>query len=232
MKRKAILFLLVSSFHAAEAIGEIRKNQHRLDLHRHVKAKSVSDLQVDDIGISNRSSAHDLAIHNDLRAGAVKAVEPKPSFYWAVFHNWMYFLSLGFNAINVQFLVREIIDGSATASPSPKSIALSGNVEAVDKILTFAGIGFLSALSDKYGRKPLMIWSALGFMVTNLIQATTKSSVPLLYLADFVDGCSSCMLPLCQAYISDVSPPDKMAVNLGIFQGLSGKSCHPLCELD
>ena len=67
-------------------------------------------------------------------------------------------------------------------------------------------------------------WSALGFIVTNLIQETTKSSIWMLYLADFVDGCSSCMLPLCQAYIADVSEPHKLAGNLGTFQGLSAVS--------
>eukprot|EP00578_Thalassiosira_sp_NH16_P028601 CAMPEP_0181083860 /NCGR_PEP_ID=MMETSP1071-20121207/4389_1 /TAXON_ID=35127 /ORGANISM="Thalassiosira sp., Strain NH16" /LENGTH=513 /DNA_ID=CAMNT_0023165559 /DNA_START=237 /DNA_END=1778 /DNA_ORIENTATION=- len=144
-----------------------------------------------------------------------------PSIYWAVLHNWLYFMSLGFNLINIQFLVREIIDGDPKASPSATSIALSGKVESVDKFLTFLGIGFLSALSDKFGRKPLMAWSALGFMVTNLIQAKIQSSIWLLYLADFVDGITSCMLPLCQAYIADVSEPQKLAGNLGIFQGLS-----------
>ena len=79
-----------------------------------------------------------------------------PSIYWAVLHNWLYFMSLGFNLINIQFLVREIVDGDAKAIPSATSIALSGKVESIDKLLTFIGIGFLSALSDKYGRKPLM----------------------------------------------------------------------------
>jgi len=120
-----------------------------------------------------------------------------PSFYWAVLANWLYCVSLCFNAINIQYLIRQIVDGEITSSPSAEAIALSGKVESVDKFLTFAGIGFLSSLSDKYGRKPLLAWSALGFCVTNLVQASTKRSVAMLYLADFVDGCSSCMTPLC-----------------------------------
>jgi len=147
--------------------------------------------------------------------------KPPPSIYWAVLHNWLYFVSLGFNLINIQFLIREIIDGDAKAKPSARSIALSGKVESVDKLLTFLGIGFLASLSDRFGRKPLMIWSSMGFAMTNIIQATTKSSASMLYLADFVDGCSSCMLPLCQAFIADVSKPETLAGNLGIFQGLS-----------
>mmetsp|Transcript_32613 Transcript_32613/g.76854 ORF Transcript_32613/g.76854 Transcript_32613/m.76854 type:complete len:586 (+) Transcript_32613:336-2093(+) len=170
-----------------------------------------------------------------------KAVAPTPpSFYWAVLHNWLYFLSLGFNAVNIPYLIREVVDGPPIAGaattkrsmPSARSIALSGNVEAVDKILTFGGIAFLSALSDKYGRKPLIVWSSLGFALTNLLQALAGdiaraptapswSSTAVLYLADFVDGCSSCMSPVCQAYVADCSLPSSLASNLGIFQGIS-----------
>jgi len=104
------------------------------------------------------SSTHQDAINVvSTRGGDAVADDYKPpSIYWAVLHNWLYFLSLGFNLINIQFLVREIVDGDAKAKPSPRSIALSGKVESVDKLLTFLGIGFLSALSDKFGRKPLM----------------------------------------------------------------------------
>lgn len=59
-------------------------------------------------------------------------------------------------------------------------------------------------------------------MATNLIQAQTKNSIAMLYLADIVDGCTSCMLPLCQTYVTDCSAPTDRATNLGIFQGLSG----------
>jgi DHA1 family tetracycline resistance protein-like MFS transporter len=157
----------------------------------------------------------------DVNSSITISEKPSPSIYWAVLHNWLYFVSLGFNLINIQFLVREIVDGDAKAAPSARSITLSGKIESVDKLLTFLGVGFLASLSDKFGRKPLMIWSSMGFALTNIIQATTKNSAAMLYLADFVDGCSSCMLPLCQAYIADVSKPEKLAGNLGIFQGLS-----------
>jgi MFS family permease len=162
-------------------------------------------------------------------------VQP-PSIYWAVLHNWLYFLSLGFNAINMPYLIRQVIDGTDAISvqgyiPSSKAIALSGNVEAIDKVCTFCGIAFLSALSDKYGRKSLIVWSSFGFAITNLLQAFVASSslfssssigirISLLYLADFIDGCSSCMTPVCQAYVADCSyGSGNLASNLGIFQG-------------
>jgi len=67
-----------------------------------------------------------------------------------------------------------------------------------------------------------MIWSSVGFMVTNLLQATAPSQgIAILYLADVIDGCTSCMSPLCQAYVTDCSPPDQLATKLGLFQGVS-----------
>ena len=104
--------------------------------------------------------------------------------YWAVLHNWLYFLSLGFNAINMAYLCRSIANGNL--DPSPASIALSGNIEAVDRILTFLGVSFLAALSDVHGRKALMAWSALGFGLTNFIQARAGGTAAL-YLADMID---------------------------------------------
>ena len=143
----------------------------------------------------------------------------RPSFLWALLSNWLYFLSLALNAINMSFMVRLAVNGNL--KPSAASIALSGNVEAVDKLLTFLGVGYLCGLSDALGRKPLMLWSALGFAMTNFLQAASGGSRVGLYLADIIDGCSSCMTPVCQAYVVDCSMPASTATNLGLFQGLS-----------
>ena len=103
--------------------------------------------------------------------------------------------------------MREIIDGKGVKSASATAIALSGRVESVDKIITFLGVGFLAAVSDVAGRKALIAWSSLGFALTNFIQANTRSasSLYLLYLADFIDGCTSCMA-LCARHTSPIVP--------------------------
>lgn len=194
---------------------------------RRAIAANVNGLPENDVSTQDTPLAVNM---KPSRGGGQKQLRRTPSMYWAVLHNWLYFLSLGFNLINVPFMIRLIVDGptSSGAKPSRAAIALSGKVESVDKFLTFCGVGFLSALSDKYGRRPLMAWSAVGFCLTNLIQAnvmTTLSSasskIAALYVADIVDGCSSCMLPLCQAYVADCSLPSQRATNLGIFQGIS-----------
>ena len=145
----------------------------------------------------------------------------RPSFRWAVLHNWLYFLALGLTIPVLPRIISTIVNEDGSTDVSPASAVLGSDVEALDKIITFLCVGFLGALSDVVGRKPLMAYSALGFAATCYLQATTQKTISVLYLADLVDGVSSCMNTVCQAYVADASPPARRAVNIGIFQGLS-----------
>jgi len=144
----------------------------------------------------------------------------RPSFWWAVLHNWLYFLALGLSLPVLPRVVSTIVNADGSPNVSPRSSVVGGDIESLDKALTFLFVGSLGALSDVKGRKPLMAYSALGFAFTCLIQATARGTWAL-YLADLVDGVSSCMNAVCQAYVADASPPERRAGNLGIFQGVS-----------
>lgn len=153
---------------------------------------------------------------------AARSAPPaKPSFLWAVLHGWLYMFAIALAAGNLPFLVRTIVNADGSNTPTPASIKLSGDIEAVDKFLTFLGVGFLTALSDVHGRRPLIAWSSLGFGLTCWLQSTCTSSTAVLFLADTIDGISSCMLPITQAYVADVTPASRRVVNLGAFQGLA-----------
>lgn len=151
---------------ASSTIGDVKPIARRRDKKLSPSYRHHDPLDSKTASFVTTSSKKSSSIHHGDAAKIVSPrgggdsvagnVEKPPSIFWAILHNWLYFMSLGFNLINIQFLVREIVDGDPKASPSAKSIALSGKVESVDKMLTFLGIGFLSALSDKFGRKPLM----------------------------------------------------------------------------
>jgi len=136
-------------------------------------------------------------------------------------HNWLYFLALGLSIPVLPRVISTIVNTDGSPDVTPASSILSGDVEAVDKIITFMCVGLLGALSDVIGRKPLLAYSALGFAITCYLQAQCVKTTGVLYLADFVDGVSSCMSGVCQAYVIDASAPEDRAVNIGIFQGLS-----------
>ena len=77
------------------------------------------------------------------RGGAVA----KPSYLWALLHNWMYFLSLGLTVPNLPRIIASVVNEDGTSKVTPRAVRVSGDVEALDKTLTFLGVGFLSALS-------------------------------------------------------------------------------------
>lgn len=135
--------------------------------------------------------------------------------------NWLSYLSLGLTIPVLARVVSTIVNPDGSDAVSSRSSIIGGDIESLDKILTFLFCGALGALSDVLGRKPLMAYSALGFAFTCFFQASSKKSLSLLYLADFVDGASSCMSNVCQAYVADASSPERRAVNIGIFQGVS-----------
>ena len=141
-----------------------------------------------------------------LAAKSAAPAEPKkPSFLWALLANWMSYLSLGLTIPVLARVISTIVNPDGSDAVSPKSSVVGGDVEALDKILTFLFCGGLGALSDKVGRKPLMAYSALGFAMTCFLQARATNGLALLYVADFVDGISSCMNNVCQG-TSDTRP--------------------------
>ena len=84
--------------------------------------------------------------------------------------NWMYFLALGLVIPVLGRVISTVVNPDGSPNVSPASSIVGGDVEALDKICTFLFVGFLGALSDVVGRKPLMAYSALGFSLTCYMQ--------------------------------------------------------------
>lgn len=74
----------------------------------------------------------------------------------------------------------------------------------------------IGRLSDRMGRKPLLIVSQIGTFIGFLILAASNS-LPLIFLSRIIDGCTAGNLSLAQAYISDVTKPENRAKSFGIL---------------
>lgn len=154
-----------------------------------------------------------------VAGGVIKARQP--SFAWAVMHNWMYFLSLGLCIPVLPRVIASAVNPDGSMEVSAKSSAVGGDVEGLDKLLTFLTVGALGALSDHVGRKPLIALSAFGYATTVALQVSSKS-IWRFYAADAVDGATSCMNAVCSAYVIDSTEnADERAVAVGAFQGIS-----------
>jgi DHA1 family tetracycline resistance protein-like MFS transporter len=74
----------------------------------------------------------------------------------------------------------------------------------------------LCALSDQIGRRPIVLWSNFGVGLQYLILALAPSLVVML-AARIVSGVASASVPTANAYVADVTPPEKRAAAFGIM---------------
>jgi MFS family permease len=86
---------------------------------------------------------------------------------------------------------------------------------------TYAGAQFISTpvigkLSDRFGRKPLLVISLAGTVIANFL-AGTASSAGLLFFARFLDGITGGNVSVAQAIVSDITPSESRAKAFGLF---------------
>ncbi|MBW4469936.1 MAG: MFS transporter [Stenomitos rutilans HA7619-LM2] len=86
---------------------------------------------------------------------------------------------------------------------------------------TYAGAQFLATpvigkLSDRYGRKPLLLISLAGTVIASFIAGTAHSAM-VLFFARFFDGITGGNASVSQAIVSDVVSPQERAKAFGIY---------------
>jgi DHA1 family tetracycline resistance protein-like MFS transporter len=74
----------------------------------------------------------------------------------------------------------------------------------------------LGRLSDRYGRKPLLIFSQAGTALSFLILGLTRD-FSLMLLARMLDGASGGNILVAQAYVADVTEPEHRARGMGLI---------------
>ena len=70
------------------------------------------------------------------------------------------------------------------------------------------------ALSDRYGRRPVILLSNLGLGLDFILMAVAHT-LPLLFIGRLLSGITSASFSTANAYIADVTPPEKRAAAFG-----------------
>ena len=76
-------------------------------------------------------------------------------------------------------------------------------------------------LSDRFGRRPILIIGLLGSAASYLVFAYAASLFVLL-LSRIMAGVGGANISVAQAYVTDVTPPDRRAGNLGLIGAAFG----------
>jgi DHA1 family tetracycline resistance protein-like MFS transporter len=79
----------------------------------------------------------------------------------------------------------------------------------------------LGALSDRFGRRPVVLLSNLGLGIDYLVMALAPS-LTWLFIGRLASGAAAASFSTAQAYIADITPQDKRAAKFGLLSAAFG----------
>jgi DHA1 family tetracycline resistance protein-like MFS transporter len=113
-------------------------------------------------------------------------------------------------------LVEELQGGSVEAA----SHAV-GWLGALYALMQFIFSPILGSLSDRFGRRPVILVSLLGAALDYLLLAWAPSMV-WLFVGRIISGITAANFSAASAYIADVTSPEKRAAGLGMMSSFAG----------
>ena len=91
----------------------------------------------------------------------------------------------------------------------------AGILLAVYAFMQFFFAPFIGNLSDRFGRRPVLLSSLLGFSIDYFLTAFAPT-IWWLFIGRTIAGVTGASFTTASAYIADVSPPEKRAANFGL----------------
>lgn len=124
---------------------------------------------------------------------------------------WLDVLSLGVVIPVYAPLIQQFEHGDAAAAAR-----WMGIFSTVWALAQFFGAPVLGALSDRFGRRPVLLISLFGLAVDYLVMAFAPTLI-WLFAARVVSGLTAAGQSVAGAYIADVTPPEKRAATFGLM---------------
>ena len=103
----------------------------------------------------------------------------------------------------------------------PSSASYFGIAMTMYAITIFICSPLQGALSDQFGRKPLLIFSLLGSTISYFLYVLAPN-LPWIFLASVVDGITGASVAVVFAYVADISSPETRSQNFGLVGATFG----------
>ena len=98
---------------------------------------------------------------------------------------------------------------------------MTGFLASIYSIMGFLFAPFWGRLSDRVGRRPVLLFSIFGTALSYVLFAFA-GSLNWLFAARTLDGITGANISTAQAYLSDITPPEERAKNFGYFGAIFG----------
>ena len=128
------------------------------------------------------------------------------------------FLTIFVSLIGFGIIIPLLPFYAQTFGASPTTIGL---LFASFSLAQFVAAPILGDLSDRWGRRPVLVFSLLGTVLSFTLLALAHS-LTLLFIARIVDGLSGGNITAARAYIADVTPPEDRAKRYGLIGAAFG----------
>ncbi len=125
-------------------------------------------------------------------------------------------LALGMIAPVLPHLIGGFVGGSTARTA--EVIGIFGTVFAA---MQFFFSPVLGSLSDRFGRRPIVLLSNFGLGLDYILMARAPS-LSFLFVGRILAGITASSVPTAQAYMSDVTPREKRAAAFGMLQAAFG----------
>jgi DHA1 family tetracycline resistance protein-like MFS transporter len=96
-----------------------------------------------------------------------------------------------------------------------------GYISVAYAIMQFIMMPVMGQLSDSFGRRPVLLGSLAAYAADFLMLALAPS-LALIFVARILAGCFAATFSTANAYIADISPPEKRAANFGLMGAAFG----------
>ncbi|MEI6204566.1 MAG: MFS transporter, partial [Enhydrobacter sp.] len=125
-------------------------------------------------------------------------------------------LALGMMIPVLPRLILDFQDGDAATASETIGVFMT-----VWGLMQFLCSPLLGSLSDRYGRRPIILISCLGLGLDYIFMALAPT-LGWLFVGRLLSGITSATLGTVFAYIADVTPPEDRAKSFGLVGGAFG----------
>src|SRR5947208_3791586 len=116
-------------------------------------------------------------------------------------------------------LVEEFLSGDTA-----QAAMIYGLMGTAWAVMQFFGSPIQGALSDRFGRRPIVLLSNLGLGLDYIVMAMAPT-LNWLFLGRIISGITTSSIPTAMAYIADVTPKHKRAGAFGMIGVAFGIGC-------